>query len=69
MSHHEARPWSHQPVGVVRHSSGARQTPSAVHSSSVSTSGGAQPLLDSNQMCAFRTASDATTPEDRSDLL
>ena len=40
----EARPCSHQRSGVVQHSSGARQIPSATQSANVSGSGGAQPL-------------------------
>ena len=44
-SHHDARPCSHQPPGVTRHSSGERHMPSATQSASVSASGGAQPSL------------------------
>lgn len=57
MSHHEARPCSHHPSGATRHSSGQRQTPSASHSASVSSAGGAHPLLTSNQARALRMAS------------
>jgi hypothetical protein len=57
MSHHEARPCSHQPSGATRQSSGQRQTPSSTHSASVSSSGGAQPLFASNQAWALAMAS------------
>ena len=45
ISHHEASPCSHQASGATRQSSGHRHTPSAIHSSSVVGSGGAQPLF------------------------
>ena len=61
MSAQDASPCSHQPSGTTRHSSGHRHTPSAAHSATVSSSGGAHPLLVSNQRCALRTAVSAST--------
>jgi ADP-ribose pyrophosphatase YjhB (NUDIX family) len=57
----DASPCLHHPSGATRHSSGHRHRPSAVHSATVSSSGGAHPLLVSNQRCALRTAISAST--------
>src|ERR1700730_7056748 len=59
MSHHDASPCRQHSSGATRHSSGQRHTPSDSHSMSVSSVGGAHPLLTSNHAWALRTPSTA----------
>jgi hypothetical protein len=66
-NHHEANPCEQKSAGATRHSSGQRQTPSDIHSASVSGSGAAQPLLRSNHSCVRRTAPRPLTTIDTQD--